>query len=1106
MKPFGEKLKELRKAANITQTALADRLNVHLQTVSKWERGISEPDLSLLGELSAVLGVSLEKLLSAPESGETYVGSFSAAAFGKAVAARRKERGRSQEEFAREIGVSADAVSKWERGVICPRAEELVKIASVAGIPVSKLYYAISEEDRTESVIAAKRRKKFSLLWFAAAAMACASAVLVALFLPKPVQIPAAAEEKVFTVVVEGREYKVKENDWFTPHTPVRDGYDFQGFVDETGAAAVFPVQIKENARYAAVFAPHEYLIDYWLNGGYFLAEAPHAFTVESGAVELPEPEKTGAVFEGWYLTPDYTGEPVEQLSCAGREETLYAKWSDAVCSVRYELNGGVLTGKNPAEISAKEEIALCEPLRGGYTFLGWFDGPYGGTRYDAVGGAEARNLTLYALWQKDDAEYTVFYEPNGGKPEVDNPVSVGAGEFQLLAGASKTGYDFAGWNTAADGSGTWYDALRGIRENLKLYAVFTPKTYVVRYEPDGGTYCEGVNPNYIVYGESVDLKPVTKSGCVFLGWFDRETGGEKIETIGAENILRLTTLYARFEKIVYKITLRAGEGVFEADGKTLREHTYALTFGEKLVLPSAVLAGYDFCGWQDESGRIVEKIDEFNIGNMTLTAKYRNASEVYRLIYELDGGAFVTPYAEVVSAGQKILLAEPEKEGFVFLGWNDAPDGSGRYYTVTDPAMEGDLTLYAIWQEIIVNGSTEYFVYEKGASAVTITRYTGPYGENMILKIPAYIDNLPVVGVQTLREKDEHTATLKSVEIPDTVRVLGKEAFFGIHIKGDLPIPAGVEELGEQCIHYVDGAVRFAEGSRLKTIGERAFFDAVLQSALVLPEGVEIIKTDAFASASLYGGIVLPETLRRIETGGLQLSAGESTEIFLPDSVEYVETAAFCFPNMYHVKGYTVYTRRSEAETEGFEEGWDTHADVRYRCDLFGVTLHDGDFSLTLTGGAVVLPEREKQGFRFLGWQEADGTILFPKAFIPQKDCVFVAVYEPIREGDGRDFQNPATAECGVEYKVLLSSCGDGTRNFYFVPDIPSGQRFKIDYDVCGLPEGSTGICLYVQEDLFFWKTIPDRDEYREGTAYRFYYGDSAPAVVEITFRIEML
>ena len=170
MKPFGEKLKELRKAANITQTALADRLNVHLQTVSKWERGISEPDLSLLGELSAVLGVSLEKLLSAPESGETYVGSFSAAAFGKAVAARRKERGRSQEEFAREIGVSADAVSKWERGVICPRAEELVKIASVAGIPVSKLYYAISEEDRTESVIAAKRRKKFSLLWFAAAA------------------------------------------------------------------------------------------------------------------------------------------------------------------------------------------------------------------------------------------------------------------------------------------------------------------------------------------------------------------------------------------------------------------------------------------------------------------------------------------------------------------------------------------------------------------------------------------------------------------------------------------------------------------------------------------------------------------------------------------------------------------------------------------------------------------------------------------------------------------------------------------------------------------------------------------------------------------------
>ena len=59
---FGERLKELRKAAGITQSELAEKLNIHLQTVSKWERNLSEPDISQLGELAEALGVSLEKL------------------------------------------------------------------------------------------------------------------------------------------------------------------------------------------------------------------------------------------------------------------------------------------------------------------------------------------------------------------------------------------------------------------------------------------------------------------------------------------------------------------------------------------------------------------------------------------------------------------------------------------------------------------------------------------------------------------------------------------------------------------------------------------------------------------------------------------------------------------------------------------------------------------------------------------------------------------------------------------------------------------------------------------------------------------------------------
>ena len=66
---IGKLISELRKEKHMTQRALAERLLVSDKAVSKWERGLGCPDLSLLPGLSAVLEVDLEKLL-AGELGE----------------------------------------------------------------------------------------------------------------------------------------------------------------------------------------------------------------------------------------------------------------------------------------------------------------------------------------------------------------------------------------------------------------------------------------------------------------------------------------------------------------------------------------------------------------------------------------------------------------------------------------------------------------------------------------------------------------------------------------------------------------------------------------------------------------------------------------------------------------------------------------------------------------------------------------------------------------------------------------------------------------------------------------------------------------------------
>ena len=61
-KSINENILEFRKAKGFTQAELGELLGVTNQTVSKWETGLSMPDIMLLPEIAKVLGVSLDDL------------------------------------------------------------------------------------------------------------------------------------------------------------------------------------------------------------------------------------------------------------------------------------------------------------------------------------------------------------------------------------------------------------------------------------------------------------------------------------------------------------------------------------------------------------------------------------------------------------------------------------------------------------------------------------------------------------------------------------------------------------------------------------------------------------------------------------------------------------------------------------------------------------------------------------------------------------------------------------------------------------------------------------------------------------------------------------
>jgi transcriptional regulator with XRE-family HTH domain len=71
---IGNLIYSLRKGQNLTQQQLAARMNISDKTISKWERGLGCPDVSLLPELSRIFDVNLEELLSGKLNANDLVG------------------------------------------------------------------------------------------------------------------------------------------------------------------------------------------------------------------------------------------------------------------------------------------------------------------------------------------------------------------------------------------------------------------------------------------------------------------------------------------------------------------------------------------------------------------------------------------------------------------------------------------------------------------------------------------------------------------------------------------------------------------------------------------------------------------------------------------------------------------------------------------------------------------------------------------------------------------------------------------------------------------------------------------------------------------------
>ncbi|MFZ2539901.1 MAG: helix-turn-helix transcriptional regulator [Oscillospiraceae bacterium] len=88
IKNFGAYISRLRKKSDMTQSELAERLNLTRQAISKYECGDSFPDISILIEIAGVFGITLDELISSGNPTEREAAILEGAAEGRDLSSK----------------------------------------------------------------------------------------------------------------------------------------------------------------------------------------------------------------------------------------------------------------------------------------------------------------------------------------------------------------------------------------------------------------------------------------------------------------------------------------------------------------------------------------------------------------------------------------------------------------------------------------------------------------------------------------------------------------------------------------------------------------------------------------------------------------------------------------------------------------------------------------------------------------------------------------------------------------------------------------------------------------------------------------------------------
>jgi uncharacterized repeat protein (TIGR02543 family) len=401
-----------------------------------------------------------------------------------------------------------------------------------------------------------------------------------------------------------------------------------------------------------------------------------------------------------------------------------------------------------------------------GYDFAGWNTAADGsGTSYAATNTFSiGSNTILYAQWTPVvPTTYTVTYNGNNnttGTNPVDGSSPYSSGSSVTVSGntgspvLAKTGYQFSGWNTAADGSGTNYVGGNTftINSDTILYANWTIGGYRLRYL--AGTGGTGTAPPssdiyYAAYSTQniVDnIGPFANGVLVFAGW-NTSTLGTGISYPAGSTVTMTAnvTLYAQWIDPATTYTLTYDANSAAGGSGTAPNDPNPTTYSSKTTATILGNTGsytnsdpnklfYNWNTLANGTGTSYSVNSTITMStNTTLYAQWVSATPQYEVTYDANGatGGYVPAAPTNYPSGVQVpilgagTLTNP---GYTFLGWNSSPTGAGTLYAPGYTFISKIATLYAQWAPGTsiksCSGSTS------SGSGLTAMSYIFPYAQ----------------------------------------------------------------------------------------------------------------------------------------------------------------------------------------------------------------------------------------------------------------------------------------------------------------------------------------------------------------------------------------